>query len=153
MNAPSQALQQYQSHIGQQIGVSEWLVVDQDRIDSFGKITEDEQFIHMDPERAAQSPFGGTIAHGFLSLSLLSAMASSGIPLLQDADMAINYGFNRVRFLLPVRSGKRVRGVFVLKEVEELAPGQFQMLFSASVEVEAEEKPALIADWLIRMVM
>ena len=106
---PITSLDEIRSRVGQEVGVSSWLTVDQARIDSFAEATEDRQFIHVDPAAAAQTPFGGTIAHGFLSLSLLSRMAAEATFLPEGLKMAINYGFDRVRFLAPVRSGRRVR--------------------------------------------
>ncbi len=148
MNAQPISVEQYRQLVGQQIGISRWFLIDQPRIDRFAEVTEDEQFIHVDPAAATKSPFGGTIAHGFLSLSLLSAMAASAIPPVIGAEMAINYGMNRVRFLKPVGSGKRVKGVFVLEDFQERDPGQWQSTFTVNVEVECEDKPALVAEWL-----
>ena len=134
--------------IGEEVGVSSWLSVDQARIDAFADATEDHQFIHVDPDAAAAAGLGGTIAHGFLSLSLLSRMAAEAMLLPDGLKMAVNYGFDRVRFLAPVRSGKRVRGRFTLDSVEEKAPGQWLMRHTVTVEIEGEEKPALVADWI-----
>jgi len=128
--------------------VSGWLTVDQERITAFADATEDRQFIHVDPEAAARTPFGGTIAHGFLTLSLLSRMAAETILVPDTAKMVVNYGLDRVRFLAPVRSGKRVRGRFILDGVEEKAPGQILLRHTVSVEIEDEDKPALLAVWL-----
>ena len=136
------------SRIGEEVGASSWLTVDQPRIDAFAEATEDHQFIHVDPAAAAQTPFGGTIAHGFLSLSLLSRMGAEAMLLPDGLKMAINYGFDRIRFLAPVKSGKRVRGRFVLDSVEEKAPGQLLVRHKVTVEIEGEDKPALTADWL-----
>src|SRR5262249_27714016 len=134
--------------LGQEVGVSSWLTVDQPRIDSFADVTEDHQFIHVDPQAAAAAGLGGTIAHGFLSLSLLSRMAADAFLLPDSLKMAINYGFDRVRFLAPVRAGKRVRGRFTLDSIEEKAPGQWLMRHNVTVEIEGEHKPALTAVWL-----
>ena len=109
---PFASIDEIRARVGQEVGVSGWLPVDQARIDAFAEATEDRQFIHVDPEAAKQTPFGGTIAHGFLSLSLLSRMAAEASLLPDGLKMAVNYGFDRVRFLAPVRSGKRVRGRF-----------------------------------------
>src|SRR5688500_15772947 len=111
---PLASLDEIRSKVGQEIGASEWILVDQPRIDSFAEVTEDHQFIHVDPAAAAKTPFGGTIAHGFLSLSLLSRMAADVFLIPEGVKMGVNYGFERVRFLSPVRSGKRVRGRFTL---------------------------------------
>ena len=145
---PVASLDEIRSRVGQEVGVSSWLTVDQARIDAFADATEDRQFIHVDAQAAAQTPFGGTIAHGFLSLSLLSRMAAEATLLPEGLKMAINYGFDRVRFLAPVRSGKRVRGRFMLDSAEEKAPGQWLMRHIVTVEIEGEEKPALTAQWL-----
>jgi acyl dehydratase len=145
---PIASIEDIVSKVGQEIGVSGWLTVDQARIDAFAEVTEDHQFIHVDPEAAARTPFGGTIAHGFLSLSLLSRMAADVMMVPDTLKMAVNYGFERVRFIAPVRSGRRVRGRFVLKSAEEKRPGQWQFVHSVTVEIEGEEKPALQADWI-----
>ena len=133
---PVAALDEIRDRIGREVGVSSWLTVDQPRIDAFAAATEDRQFIHVDPEAAAQTPFWGTIAHGFLSLSLLSRMAAEATLLPDGLKMAVNYGFDRVRFLAPVKSGKRVRGRFVLDSVDEKAPGQLLMRHKVTVEIE-----------------
>jgi acyl dehydratase len=145
---PLASIDEIRSRIGDEIGVSSWLTVDQARIDAFAEATEDRQFIHTDPESAAQTPFGGTIAHGFLSLSLLSRMAAEAMLLPHGLNMAVNYGLDRVRFLAPVRSGKRVRGRFRLDSVEEKAPGQWLLRHTVTVEIEGEDNPALSAEWL-----
>ena len=145
---PIASLEDIRGQIGREIGVSDWLVVDQARINAFADATEDRQFIHVDPAAAAQTPFGGTIAHGFLSLSLLSRMAAEAMLLPDGLKMAVNYGLDRVRFLAPVKSGKRVRGRFVLDSVEEKAPGQILLRHTVTVEIESEDKPALTAVWL-----
>jgi acyl dehydratase len=130
------------------VGASSWLTVDQGRIDEFAEATEDRQFIHIDRQAAARTPFGDTIAHGFLTLSLLSKMGAEAMLIPEGAKMAVNYGLDRVRFLAPVRSGKRVRGHFVLDSIEEKAAGQLLMRHIVTVEIEGEEKPALTAIWL-----
>ena len=145
---PVASLEEIRSRVGEEVGVSSWLTVDQERIDAFAEATEDRQFIHTDPVAAAQTPFGGTIAHGFLSLSLLSRMAADAMLRPEDVKMAVNYGLDRVRFLAPVRSGKRVRGRFTLDSVEEKAPGQILLKHTVTVEIEGEDKPALTAQWL-----
>jgi acyl dehydratase len=145
---PTASLDEIRSRVGSEVGVSDWLMIGQERIDAFAEATEDRQFIHIDPAAAAQTPFGGTVAHGFLTLSLLSRMAAEAMLVPDGLKMAVNYGFDRVRFLAPVRSGKRVRGRFVLDSVEEKAPGQWQMRHNVTVEIEGEDKPALTAQWL-----
>jgi acyl dehydratase len=145
---PLASLDHIRSRVGDEIGVSSWLTVDQARIDAFAEATEDRQFIHTDPAAAAQTPFGGTIAHGFLSLSLLSRMAADAMLIPDGVKMAVNYGLDRVRFLAPVRSGSRVRGRFTLDSIEERVPGQVLMRHIVTVEIEGEDKPALTAMWL-----
>ncbi len=145
---PLAGLDEIRSRIGQEIGVSDWILVDQERIDRFAAVTDDHQFIHVDAAAAAQTPFGGTIAHGFLSLSLLSRMAADVMLTPPGLKMAVNYGFDKVRFIAPVRSGRRVRGRFALGSVEEKRPGQWQFVHNVSVEIEGEAKPALTADWI-----
>ncbi|GAA4742615.1 MaoC family dehydratase [Sphingomonas daechungensis] len=122
--------------------------MDQQRIDQFADATEDRQFIHVDPVAAAQTPFGGTIGHGFLTLSMLSRMAAEAMLVPDSIRMAVNYGLDRVRFIAPVRSGKRIRGRFRLDSVDEKAPGQLLLRHTVTVEIEGEEKPALTAEWL-----
>lgn len=145
---PVAPLDEIRSRIGGEIGVSSWLSVDQARIDAFAEATEDRQFIHVDPQAAARTPFGGTIAHGFLSLSLLSRMGAETMLIPDGVKMAVNYGLDRVRFLAPVRSGSRVRGRFTLDSVDEKAPGQILLRHTVTVEIEGENKPALTAQWL-----
>ena len=145
---PVASIDEIRSRIGEEIGVSSWLTIDQHRIDTFAEATEDRQFIHVDAEAASQTPFGGTIAHGFLSLSLLSRLGAEVMLHPSNVRMALNYGLDRVRFLAPVRSGKRVRGRFKLDSLQEKAPGQFLMRYTVTMEIEGEEKPALTAEWL-----
>jgi len=150
---PQATLTEIKSRIGTEIGVSGWILVDQARIDAFADTTEDRQFIHVDPAAAAQTPFGGTIAHGFLSLSLLSNMGAQAMLLPDGMKIVVNYGLDRVRFLAPVGSGSRVRGRFTLDSIEEKAPGQILMRHTVAVEIEGEEKPALSAVWLTLIVV
>lgn len=139
----------YAKLVGQELGVSSWHTIDQKQIDTFAEATNDHQFIHVDPERAKrETPFGGTIAHGFLSLSVLSGMAYEAMPTLEGSVMSINYGFDKVRFLTPVRAGKRVRARFVLAEATQRAPNELLSRTSTTLEIEGEPKPALVADWL-----
>ena len=145
---PIASLDEIRAKIGQSVGVSNWIEVGQGRIDQFADATDDHQFIHVDQKMAAQTPFGGTIAHGFLSLSLLSRMAADVMLVPDTTKMAVNYGLERVRFLAPVKSGKRVRGHFTLDGVDEKAPGQLLIRQTVSVEIEGEAKPALTAQWL-----
>ncbi|UDF28239.1 UNVERIFIED_ORG: MaoC family dehydratase [Roseateles sp. XES5] len=137
------------AQVGKEIGVSRWFTVDQAMIDRFADATEDHQFIHTDPVRAAaETPFGGTIAHGFLTLSLLSAMNYDCLPRIVEQTMGINYGFEKIRFITPVKSGARVRGRFTLAEARFRGAGMVTIRYDASVEVENERKPALTADWI-----
>jgi acyl dehydratase len=145
---PIAPLDDIRSRVGSEVGVSSWLAIDQPRIDAFADATEDRQFIHVDPQAAARTPFGGTIAHGFLSLSLLSRMAADAMLVPDTLKMAVNYGLDRVRFTNPVRSGQRIRGRFVLDAVEEKAPGQLLLRHSVTVEIEGVDKPALTAQWI-----
>ena len=145
---PIASLDEIRSKIGREVGASDWIEVAQDRIDAFADATEDRQFIHTDPDAAAQTPFGGTIAHGFLSLSLLSRMAADAMLVPETTRMAVNYGLDRVRFLAPVRAGKRVRGRFTLDAADEKAPRQLLLRHTVTVEIEGEDKPALTAQWL-----
>ncbi len=138
-----------QSLIGTQIGTSEWVSVDQDRINVFADVTEDHQFIHINEEMAKKTPFGGTIAHGFLTLSLLSKFSEGTGITVEGVKMGVNYGFEKVRFLAPVPSGSKVRGQFTLKSVAEKNPGQHLLTYEVSVEIEGGDKPALVADWLV----
>ena len=134
--------------VGTEVGVSEWIDVPQSRIDMFADATDDHQFIHVDPERAAETPFGGTIAHGFLTVGMLSAMHASSVPKLREENFGINYGFNKIRFMAPVPSGGRIRGRFLLKEARLRGPGRMMTTFEVTIEVEGARKPALTATWL-----
>jgi acyl dehydratase len=145
---PLATLDDIRSRVGTEVGVSGWLTVGQERIDAFADATEDHQFIHVDPVASEAAGFGGTIAHGFLSLSLLSRMAADAMLIPEGVKMALNYGFDRIRFLAPVKSGKRVRGRFTLDSVDEKAPGQILLRHTVTVEIEGEDKPALTAVWL-----
>ena len=134
---------------GEIIGSSEWFEVSQERIDQFAEATGDHQFIHVNPEMAKLTPFGTTIAHGFLTLSLIPVLRQkSDCPRPDGVKMGVNYGGNKVRFLAPVKSGKRVRAHFKLLELVEKRPGQWQETMETTIEIEGEEKPALIAEWI-----
>ena len=139
----------FEAMVGTEIGVSDWFTISQAQIDAFADCTHDHQYIHIDPEAAAQTPFGGTIAHGFLTLSLLSAMAYQ-MPSIEGAVMGVNYGFNKIRFVSPVRSGARIRGRFTLAELAQIRPGEVQFIMNVTVEIEGQDKPALVAEWLSR---
>ena len=146
---PPVSLESYQAMVGQEIGVSSWHVVDQDRINVYADVIEDHQFIHVDPERARkETVFGTTVAHGFLTMSLMSIMSYEVMPVIQGTTMGVNYGFDRLRFMSPVRAGSRVRGRFVLKEAKLRKPTELQSRTNVTVEIEGEEKAALVADWI-----
>lgn len=145
---PPARFDEIRERVGEEVGISSWLLVDQQRIHAFAETTEDRQFIHVDPGAAAQTPFGGTVAHGFLTLSLLSRMATAAMLVPEGVRLIINYGLDRVRFLAPVRSGKRVRGRFMLGCVEEKGPGQILLRHLVTVEIDGEDRPALSAVWL-----
>ncbi len=134
--------------VGQEIGLSRWFLIDQRRIDAFADATEDWQFIHVDPEAAKPTPFGATIAHGFLTLSMLSAIAYDALPKVSGLAMGVNYGFEKVRFVAPVRAGRRIRGRFTLSGLTQRSAREWQSRKAVTVVIEGEDKPALIADWL-----
>ena len=138
------------ARVGQAFGASDWLTITQARVDAFAEATGDRQFIHVDPARAAGTPYGGTVAHGFLTLALLAGeLMPQGLNDL-PARMVVNYGLNRVRFVTPVRVSARIRSRAVLAGVEE-GPGHAQLTLSVTVEIEGEERPALVAEWLARV--
>ncbi len=138
--------------IGTKFEPSEWIDVTQDRINTFADCTEDHQFIHVDLDKAAQTPFGGTIAHGFLTLSLLSKMIEGNGVVPEGTVMGLNYGFDKVRFLAPVRAGKRVRAHIEVADVQPKEGDRFLVKQQVSVEIEGEETPALVAEWLNMLV-
>lgn len=143
-------IEELRSLVGAEVSQSDWLLVDQKLIDDFAAVSRDRQWIHADPARAkAESPFGGAIAHGFLTLSLLSHLVSQAVKVRGDFKMAINYGLNRVRFPAPVPAGSRIRARLRLQSLEELS-GCIQLTWAATVEVEGATKPALAAEWLVR---
>jgi acyl dehydratase len=139
--------------VGQEIGVSDWIEISQSRIDLFADATIDHQFIHVDPERAKETPFGGTIAHGFLTLSLLSRMAYDALPAIENTEISVNYGMNRLRFLSPVKSGERVRGRFVLRDATRKERDQILLTYDVTVEIDGGQKPALVAEWLTLIIL
>ena len=146
---PPVSLEAYRNMVGHEVGVSSWHVVDQKRIDVYADVIEDHQFIHVDPARAKkETTFGATIAHGFLTMSLMSIMSYEVMPVIEGTTMGVNYGFDRLRFLSPVRSGSRVRGRFTLTEATLRKPKELLSRTSVSVEIEGEQKPALAADWI-----
>lgn len=135
--------------VGKEIGMSEWFEVTQEDVNTFADVTRDHQFIHVDPERAADTPFGGTIAHGFYTMSLLSHFAATGCGIeLSNAKMGVNYGCDKLRFIMPVRVGSRIRGRSVLVDVVEKKAGQYLFTQEITVEIDGADKPALIAQWL-----
>ena len=140
--------QELQTKAGQNIGTSEWVLVDQDMINKFADATGDHQFIHIDEEKAKLTPFGGTIAHGFLTLSLASAMSYDAVKPLEGVVMGVNYGFDKLRFLAPVPAGSRIRGRFRLLSAEDKGGGRWLLKHELTVEIEGGDKPALIAEWL-----
>lgn len=146
---PPITLEAYRAMVGKEIGVSSWHLLDQPRIDTYADVIEDHQFIHVDPERAKkETAFGTTIAHGFLTMSMLSIMSYEVMPVIAGTTMGVNYGFDKLRFISPVRSGKRVRGRFMLAEAKLRKAGELQSRTNVTVEIEGEDKPALVAEWL-----
>jgi len=144
----SMTLEEVRSYVGKEIGVSDWFLLDQDRISSFANITEDHMFLHVNPEAASKTPFGGTIAHGLLTLSMMPVMAYQAVPGIAGTKMGVNYGYNKIRFMAPVRSGKRIRGRFTVKGVEPQSGGRMQIVHDAIIEIEGETKPALVGEWI-----
>ena len=146
---PAISLAAYQAMVGHEIGVSSWRMVDQKRIDLFADVIEDHQFIHVDPRRAkAETSFGATIAHGFLTMSLMSIMSYEVMPVISGITMSVNYGFDKLRFISPVRSGSRVRGRFTLADAKLRKPKELQSRTNVTIEIEGGKKPALVADWI-----
>lgn len=151
---PEISAEEFKAYAGRQLSPSDWVVIDQARINQFAECTDDPQFIHTDPERARQeSPFGGTIAHGFLSLSLLSEHGPPDFPAIRDVAFALNYGLDKVRFLSPVPSGSRVRIHTRVLSVEEKAPGRLLMKQEKTMEIEGQDKPAYVAEHLGMLVL
>ena len=146
---PPVSLATYQAMVGKEVGVSSWHLVDQNRINVYADVIDDHQFIHVDPERAKrETAFGSTVAHGFLTMSLLSIMSYEVMPIIEGTTMGVNYGFDKLRFISPVRSGARVRGRFTLVEAKLRKANELQSRTNVSVEIEGEDKPALVADWI-----
>jgi acyl dehydratase len=144
-------LEELRANLGQEVAVSEWFAVTQERIDAFARVTEDAQWIHVDPDRASgESPYAATIAHGFLTLSLLSFLSREAVEIRGDFRMRINYGLNRVRFPAAVKSGARVRARFVPQAVRDV-PGSVEIVWGVTVEIEAQPKPACVAEWVTRL--
>jgi len=146
---PPVSLEAYQKMVGHEVGVSSWQLVDQNRINVYADVIEDHQFIHIDPERAKrETAFGTTVAHGFLTVSLLSMMSYEVMPVIEGTTMGVNYGFDKLRFISPVRSGSRLRGRFTLIETKLRKPKEMLSRTNVTVEIEGEERPALVADWI-----
>jgi acyl dehydratase len=144
-------LDDVRSRVGTEIGVSRWFEMPQSRIDAFADVTEDWFYIHTNPERASsETPWGGTIAHGFLTASLISAMAYDAVPRLEGSTRGVNYGFDRLRFVSPVPEGGRIRGRFTLSEANTAKPGEVTLNYATLVEIEGADRPAIAADWITR---
>lgn len=152
MPRPPLSVAAYQEAVGHEVGRSDWIVVDQAMIDAFSSLTGDNQYIHVDPERARRTPLGGTVAHGFLTLSLIGGVGPKTIPPIEGTTIGYNYGFNAIRFVAPVPSGSRIRAIFKAKSVVERAPGQILLSFDVTVEIEGRPRPALVSEWLTLMV-
>jgi acyl dehydratase len=148
MAGKSLTLDEFRALAGTEVGVSDWIEVPQEKINAFAEVTGDHQFIHVNPELAAQTPFGTTIAHGYLTLSLCSVFAYGAMPGIAGTKMGVNYGLNKVRFMAPVKSGKRIRGRFALADVTQRPDGAWQTTATVTVEIEGETKPALAAEWI-----
>lgn len=148
MTMPGYTKESIKNLIGKEVGLSHWVTLDQSMIDQFAALTNDRQFIHVDPERARKTPLGGTIAHGFLTLSMLGDMVRAADFGMAGATHGMNYGFNKIRFLTPVKSGSRIRARFTLDAMEERSPGQWLGTVGVVVEIEGESRPALVAEWL-----
>jgi len=139
---------EYVAKKGEEVGVSRWFDITQERINQFADVTEDWQFIHVDPEKAAKTPLGGTVAHGFLTLSMLAAMTYDALPAVKGRVMGVNYGFDKIRFISPVKSGSRLRARFKLLEVTLRNPKEYMSKSEVAIEIEGVDKPAVIAEWL-----
>lgn len=149
INCAECSITEIKKFLGSEVGLSDWVVINQERINKFAKLTEDEQFIHIDPERASkETPFGGTVAHGFLTLSMLVKLAESALPKIKDVKFTINYGFDKVRFIYPVAANSNLRARFILKEVEERSLTQIMTKWDVSVEIKNVERPAIVATWV-----
>lgn len=149
INCTECSITEIKKFLGSEVGLSDWVVINQERINKFAKLTEDEQFIHIDPERASkETPFGGTVAHGFLTLSMLVKLAESALPKIKDVKFTINYGFDKIRFIYPVAANSNLRARFILKEVEERSLTQIMTKWDVSVEIKNVERPAIVATWV-----
>lgn len=150
---PALSIDALRTLVGSEIGTSPWILLDQERITAFAVLTQDEQYIHTDPEKAAATSFGGTIAHGFLLLSMLSRMSYDTLPAIAGATMSVNYGFDRIRFLSPVRAGSRIRGRFTLADVQPKGERDVMLRVAVAIETEGGAKPSVVADWLILFIV
>ena len=144
------SLENLKEQLGLEVGVSRWFTIDQARVDKFADLTEDWQYVHVDPDAAKTTPFNGTIAHGFLTVSLLSAMYYDAVPVIEGSKLGVNYGFDKLRFLSPVKVGSKVRGRFELSDIREVRPFEISTTWRVEVEIEDFEKPALVAHWIGR---
>ena len=140
------------AHIGQEVGCASWLTISQEMIDTFANLTNDHQYIHVNQPRAmTETSYGGTIVHGFLTLSMLTQMLMSAAPTIKGTSTSINYGFDKIRFLPPVPSGSAIRGRFTLAAVEERVPSELTVRYETTLEIRDNDRPALFADWLVRL--
>ncbi|HKQ82267.1 MAG TPA: MaoC family dehydratase [Steroidobacteraceae bacterium] len=144
----SAELQELQALVGKELGTSQWVTIGQDLVDRFADLTDDHQPIHVDPVAAAHTSWGGTIAHGFLALSLISNFAYQVVPQIRGTSASLNYGFNRIRFTAPVPSGARIRGRFTLLSIEPRRDGSLNLTCNVTVEIEGRDRPALVAEWI-----
>lgn len=145
-----ESLNNLRDYLGKEIGASDWIIVAQERINQFADATEDRQWIHLDRERARrESPFAGTIAHGFLTLSLVSHLMQQSFQVRTGMRLALNYGLNRVRFVSPVREGSKIRGRFALLSWKDLGEA-FEAIYTCTIETEGSEKPVCVAEWIVR---
>jgi acyl dehydratase len=142
-------IDEFRSRVGQEVGVSDWFLVEEETIRGFADLTQDWAFVHVDAERARQAGLPGIIAHGFLTMAFIATLVPTGLPRMKDVTVGFNYGFNRLRLVAPVPAGKRIRGRFALKEYVERVPGEWLLTFGVTIEIEGEERPALVAEWLI----
>ena len=134
--------------VGTDLGASDWYLIDQEMVNKFADLTNDHQFIHVNPEAAKMTPFGGTIVHGFFTLSMLAGLQPEGAIVLEGIKMGVNYGCDRIRFLEPVPVGSRIRARHKLKAIEDKGGGRWLLTSEITIEIEGKDKPALIADWL-----
>ena len=153
ISAPDVTIVELSRKLGSEIALSDWVLIGQEMIDAFARTTGDDQAIHLDPSAAREAGFGGTIAHGMLTVSLIPALARKSLPKIADRKMNINYGFDRIRFVRPVLSGFEVRARLVLKDIELRGSDRVLVRYGASVEVEGAEEPAVLADWLTMIVL